>query len=194
MLDAIRANQLDPCPDGVRALVGPFRLVLACPLRDRELLLARSCPLELVIELELERAGPRLCVFADETRRELYRVLRQVPGVGMRSALAVLDCGEAHDVLRAVAGADSSFFRGVPGLGAGRISSIVTVLRRRYPGRLPAAVPVPVEWLVSAREALVASGLRADAAETLLVASLDDHLPVGSDKWAETVARACAPA
>jgi Holliday junction resolvasome RuvABC DNA-binding subunit len=110
--------------------------------------------------------------FSSSERRRLYQALRAVTGIGRRSALLALDCGEVIDTLRAVAGQDNSYFRGVPGLGASRITKIFAELEQRYKDALPEALPLPVLWWVEARDALLHLGLDLTQAERLLRAAI----------------------
>ena len=122
-----------------------------------------------VLEIDGDRlARPVLVGFASEERRILYGNLRSLPGIGRRSALAVLDCGENLDILRAVSGADDEFFRQVPGLGAKRIEALIANLRKSYEGALPRPLDVPVAAWVEARDALESEGLSRSEAEEKL--------------------------
>ena len=178
MLDALICDQVHERPGGLRARCGSFVLSLECPRRDAEELLEMEAPMVVFCQLEARDEELRLCGFASEERRDLYRALRAVPDIGRRSALLALDCGEARDVLRAVAGHDRDFFRGIPGLGPKRIEAILRHLRRTYDGELPNPVPrVPTAWLVEAREALESAGRGAEEAELCVLGVLERERP-----------------
>lgn len=172
MLDALAAERIEPTEAGVRLLCGFVALTVTCSRRDAQALLDADRPTVVYCELELADETLTLVGFCDERRRELYRALRRVGGIGRASALAVLDCGEELDVLRAVAGKDAAFFRGVPGLGPKRISVIIADLERRYRSSLPVPLAGPTRVAVEARDALINSGWEHDAADRAVCAHI----------------------
>jgi Holliday junction resolvasome RuvABC DNA-binding subunit len=122
-----------------------------------------------VLEIEGERpAQPLLLGFSSERRREMYLLLRSLSGIGRKSALLVLDCGETTDILRAAAGDDARFFQQVPGLGKKRIDDLLKNLQKKYKGQLPQALPLPVTEWVEARQALLGTGMTLREAEEAL--------------------------
>jgi Holliday junction resolvasome RuvABC DNA-binding subunit len=161
VIDALLPDIVRPHEDGLRVVFPGYSLAVTCPSRDAEWLLGQSGePILTLVEIDGDRlATPVLLGFASEGRRRLYRVLRDLPGIGRRSALNVLDCGETTDILRAVSGEDGEFFRQVPGLGNKRIEALIARLRKSYQGSLPEALPVAVREWVEAREALIGSGM-----------------------------------
>jgi hypothetical protein len=168
VIDALVPEQLEPGEAAglLLARCGPLSLVIECADRDGQHLVAGGPGDELTIELEREDLV--LVGFANRERRRLYRALRAVAGIGRRSALALLDCGEVGDTLRAVAARDAEYFRLVPGLGQKRIGAVIAQLERRYDGALPRPLPVAVRSWVEARDALVLEGESFDRAEELL--------------------------
>lgn len=170
MIDALVADLLYPRAGGLRAVCGPLSLALDCPSNDSERLLADADPvIWTILEIDGDRvATPVLVGFASEERRRLYENLRALPGIGRRSALMVLDCGENLDILRAVSAGDKEFFRQVPGLGSKRIDGLIANLRKSYEAALPRPLHVPVAVWVEARSALESRGMPAAEAERLL--------------------------
>jgi Holliday junction resolvasome RuvABC DNA-binding subunit len=187
MLDRLRAERAELCEGGVRVAVGPVTLLFTCATRDGSRLATCSEP-ELICQVEFDQDGPHAICFADEERRGLYRALRSVNGIGRASALAVLDCGEVSDTLRAVTGADNAYFRAVPGLGKTRIAAVLAELGSRYRTALPAPLSVPVGWLVEAREALASGGADAFTAELALLAALREQTPDSIEAWLDLLA------
>lgn len=168
MLDAFSPDSLTLSDVGLKAKVGPLVLEVECAERDAQRLIEAAEGAEVYCQLETDDGDFHLVGFASENRRELYRALRRVSGIGRRSALVVLDCGEAVDILRAVSGKDKAFFRSVPGVGEKRIAAIVRELEKRFKGALPKPVPVPVATWVEARDALLAHVLDPHEADRLL--------------------------
>lgn len=142
MLASVLASNVQLAEEGARAICGPVTFAVNCSSRDAEALSGAPGPVEIHCQVEVQDEQMSLVGFCDSARRDLYRALRQIPGIGRRSALAVLDCGDRLDILRAVAGADQQFFREVPGLGAKRIGSLIEQLERRYHEALPRPLSV----------------------------------------------------
>jgi len=183
MLDAIRPEKIEPSAAGLKVSFGMCTLSVDCAQRDAQRLLDSENP-EICCQLETDDAGFHLLGFATEERRRLYQGLRAVNGIGRRSALVVLDCGETVDVLRAVSGKDKLFFRSVPGVGPKKIDAIINTLGKRYKDALPAAIPVAVTDWVEARDAILNHGLTPLQADQLLhkaaVAGMDAERLLGA--------------
>lgn len=152
MLDSFATDAVEPSERGVLARVGTFVLDVECSERDASQVGDGST---IHCQVETDDGEFHLVGFANVGRRDLYRALRRVSGIGRRSALVVLDCGEEVDILRAVAGKDASFFRSVPGVGPRRIEAIIEELEKRFRGTLPSPVPVRVADWITARDAIV---------------------------------------
>jgi Holliday junction resolvasome RuvABC DNA-binding subunit len=168
VLDALIVHELTATDDGLRAMTGWAAFAVRCSRRDQQLLLQAGADVGTVAILtvfELADDTAALVGFANEQRRELYRAVRRINGIGRQSAVAVLDCGEVSDILRAVAGDDHAFFNDVPRLGAKKITALCAELARYYQRSLPDPVPVPVRWVVDAREALAHEGINLTSAE-----------------------------
>lgn len=173
MLDVIYASHVELRDAGVSALVGPVALAVTCAQRDGDAMVAAAAPVPVACCVELQDEQLTLVGFASAERRALYRALRGVNGIGRRSALAVLDCGEVLDILRAVAGRDNAFFREVPGLGPKRVGAMFDELERRYRQSMPRKLNGSVSWTVQAREALTVEGVSHDAADGAAVAAVE---------------------
>lgn len=167
MIDGLLISGAEATEDGVRVLVGPILLSLATTPRDSELIGAAGSG-RIHCHLEIDDGRPLLIGFLEEADRELYRAMREVSGVGPRTALAVLGAGRARDLLRAVAAGEDAHLTRAPGVGSARARKIISHLSARYGGRLPAPVPAPVGAWVVAREGLVSGGIDEDRAEALL--------------------------
>jgi Holliday junction DNA helicase RuvA len=178
MIDSLIPTAIWLSEDGVRLRCGDAIFAVECSHRDAERL-DGSAEAVLVI-LEVSEDALSLVGFSSESRRRLYRALRAVSGIGRRSALLVLDCGESLDTLRAVAGGDTAYFLDVPGLGKARIGAVMAELERRYKGALPSPLPIPVRAWVDARDALLHDGLSVDEAESRLRTTMDARAPSSS--------------
>jgi hypothetical protein len=166
MLDTLLVEEIIPSPDGVLLRVGPAIFVAEAAERDIDNLTSHVfCQLEAGDEMVL-------VAFSSVERRDLYRRLRKISGIGRRSALAVLDCGEVRDIVRAASAKEHTFWRGVPGLGAKRIAALETALAKY--GDRPRPVPCSVSAWVEARDSLVQGGLSLDDAEGKLWGVSDD--------------------
>jgi Holliday junction resolvasome RuvABC DNA-binding subunit len=168
MVDAIAADQIRPLAGGVRAMTGSIVWAVLTSERDAHNLEEANLPAIIFTELETSEDTISLVGFANEERRDLYRALRQINGIGRRSALMVLDCGEVRDVLRAVVAKEDEFFRHVPGLGKKRIELLIGQLSRAYQGALPRELKISVAVWVEARDGLLSLGIDESAAELFL--------------------------
>lgn len=172
MLDRIVIDNAEVHTDGLTTRLGPVWLSLFMP--DRAV--TETCqrldrgPVVLWLRLEMsaEEPEPVLVAFPDAASRDLYLVLRQISGIGRRSALATLGSGDLLDLLRAVAQRETGFFCQSPGIGRGRAELIIARLAERFAGALPRPLEVSVQEWVTARDGLVSSGWSHDQAEQAL--------------------------
>jgi Holliday junction resolvasome RuvABC DNA-binding subunit len=184
MYEAVIAQEITFAPDGVLLRAGHLVYFAECSNRDAERLAAQSGDQTVLCQVELTEEAQHMVVFASEERRKLYRALRKVSGIGRRSAILVLDCGEVIDTLRAVSGKDSTYFRGVPGMGPKRIEAVVAELEKAYKEAIPHPLPVPVMMWVEARDALMQQGLQVREAELKLRVGMEQAttLPKSSEE------------
>lgn len=175
MLDAMVADKIHLQPDGIRARIGAYVWNVTMSPRDVRYLLEQENP---VIYTDLEITSeqkPILTGFATQERKELYLRLRKIKGIGRKVGVLVLDCGEAIDILRAVNTPledDYAFFAGIPGLGAGRVGTVVVDLRKSYRHSLPTPIECPMSIWVEVRDALMTQGRSFREAEN----DMHDHL------------------
>lgn len=175
MIDGLLIAGAEPTADGVRVLVGPILVRLVTSARDQQAIIAAG-PAQVHCELEIDDGRPALVGFLAEEDRELYRCLRELSGVGPRTALAVTGLAPARDLLRAASAGDAGFLARAQGIGKARAEKIVAHLRARYGGRLPVAVGAPLAAWVEARDGLRSAGLGEDEAERrLAVAAAAGH-------------------
>jgi hypothetical protein len=184
MLDAVLADEIVVTEYGISARSGSLIYRVECAHRDAERLAAeRAVSRNISTDNDRsENAIPVIMEVADETiilvgfssteRRKLYRALRAVSGIGRRSALWVLDCGEVIDTLRAVAGKDQTYFQPVPGLGKARVGAIIMELEKRYKESIPKPLPLAVPIWVEARDAIMHSNPDILAAERQLLEAI----------------------
>lgn len=104
--------------------------------------------------------------FPDRERRELFRLLLEVRGVGPAAALAVLSSLPGDELLRAIAAQDAAPFLRVRGVGKKTAEQILLDLREKAPrllaesgrGTLSPRAPGPARRLEDAVRALVSIG------------------------------------
>lgn len=106
--------------------------------------------------------------FSSLERKTLYQGLKNVVGIGTRSALTILETGEVIDILRAVSGEDKEFLSGVPGVGDKRLDAIFDELEKRYKTAMPKPVGIPVSVWVETRTALIQDGYSLGEAEKII--------------------------
>lgn len=140
--------------------------------RESQLLVGAALPATVPTHLEWSDDGPLLVAFSDNDNQELYRVLRTISGVGVRTALHVLDSGTALDALRAASAKEEVYLMQVPGIGPSKAKQVVAGIRKAYGGRLPKPLPVPVLDWVAAREQIMHLGIDEHTAEQQLFDAL----------------------
>lgn len=178
MIDALMAESVIVHPWGVSLVSGPVVFAVEASERDSDHIEKSQFPCPVYCRMEVADDQINLIGFATPERRDLYLMLRSVQGIGRRSALMILNCGEVRDTLRAVAGADQSYFSGIPGLGQKRIGAVLDKLGKGYQS-LPNPLPVPVAVWVEARDSLIAEG-RGDG-ERLLVEAISEQEDIPQD-------------
>lgn len=189
MVSSLIVDELQPTATGIRFRSGPLVIDAACSERDRDELLAAGLPGEVAISISLDLVGhsliPSCFAFASDARRGLFISLTKIKGIGKQSAVAVLDCGEVDDTLRAAVSKDDGYFAPVPGLGKAKIALVIAELTKGYQGMLPEAIEAPVAALVEAREALVSGGAPPLQAELELLAALEaaPTPPKSAEAW-----------
>lgn len=169
VIDALVAESVIAREGGVSVVCGPVIFDVQTSSRDSDSLEAGDMPCPVYCRMETSDDQISLVGFSHPARRDLYLMLRTVKGIGRRSALMILDCGEVTDTLRAVAGQDEDYFSGIPGLGQKRIAAVLAALGKGYTS-LPNPLPLPVAVWVEARDALSARGV-VDA-ETVLMEAI----------------------
>jgi Holliday junction resolvasome RuvABC DNA-binding subunit len=184
VIDSILATSVLPGQGNLIAKVGSFNLAIEMSEKDIEYFLhfedyleaeyKNNFNLEIFIEVELKETTVQLIGFANKERRELYKALKNVPGIGSKSGLTILDCGEVIDILRAVSGKDFQFLREVPGVGAKRIEAIFKELEKKYQKALPKPLPINTTIWVEARSGIINSGNNFNDAEAMLFKAIDD--------------------
>ena len=110
--------------------------------------------------------------FIDEDKRELFRALVGVSGVGAGSARLILSASPAADLRGVIAGGDAKRLKSVKGIGAKTAERIIVDLKDKIkadPSALleqPAAVTTPA--FDEALEALVILGFQRQASQKAL--------------------------
>jgi Holliday junction resolvasome RuvABC DNA-binding subunit len=154
MLNTIRPDFIHLDEKGLVADLGPVTLLVETTDRDSQQIIRKDRPL-IYTHLEKDDTNFYLLGFSSEERRKLYQVLNKISGIGRRSALTVLECGECRDTLRAVASNDNDYFAQVPGVGKSRITAIISRLSRTYKDALPVASNISIRDWVVIRDALM---------------------------------------
>lgn len=172
MINSITPSKISPDQGKLIAYMDSFSLVISMSEKDMSFILDQEEMVEIFIEMELSETSIELIGFAQTNRRDLYRALKNVAGIGSKSSLIILDCGEVIDVLRAVSGKDNNFLKEVPGIGDKRIDQIFNELEKRYQKALPAPIPIAVKTWVEARSALVQSRVDFSKAELMIIEAI----------------------
>lgn len=172
MIDRFSTDEISATSSGVVFPVGSAHIAARCSQRDADHLGEAERPVVVWCELELRDERVELIAFSSEGRRQLYRDARRVSGIGVVSAVALLDCGEPIDILRAAVAGEREFFQGVPGLGPKKIALLSDALKRGGGGALPVELPIRVTAWVEARDLVISTlGCDENIAEAALRAT-----------------------
>lgn len=176
MISSIRPASIDTSEVGViLANLGLMTLEINASFRDQNAISEMDETVRSIcISTELDNEVPVLVGFSSTERKDFYRALRKIKGVGRQSALKVLDCGSVADTLRAVAAKDTTYFQEVPGIGAKRIEQVLLKLGTQYREVLPTPVTCTTSVWVAVRDAMVGSGMDEYEAEMRLMDALSD--------------------
>lgn len=101
--------------------------------------------------------------FADESERDLFRVLVGIPRVGPKLALAICGTLSPEDLQRAVAGGDDAALELVPGVGRKTAQKLLLELQNRLDA--PALGPAGATSTVLAEVRSALEGLGYDSGE-----------------------------
>lgn len=148
MLEMARSERVELNEDGVVFWTGPVAMKAGCSSRDGERIIETGL---LYLRMFVNEETALLCAFSDQERRDLFNILLKVKGIGVKTALLVLDLGERSDILRASISEDRAFFREIPGIGKARLALVFSSLQK-LPSPPPTEISV-TDW-VRARESL----------------------------------------
>lgn len=140
MIDKINADNYYYSTEGLQAEVGPWTLSLRTAVNDAEIIVEGRGPAW--VDFFIIDEHPTIFAFASEQRRDLFRQLLSINGIGPESALLILELGSDEEILLAVASKDQQFFRQVPGIGPARIKLLFQDLGKK--NSLPAPLPIPI--------------------------------------------------
>jgi hypothetical protein len=140
VIDKINADNYYYSAEGLEAEIGPWTLSLRTAINDAEIIVENRGPAWVDFMIIDER--PTVFAFASESRRDLFRQLLAISGIGPESALLIMELGSDEEILLAAASKDQQFFRQVPGIGPARIKILFQDLGKR--NSLPAPLPIPI--------------------------------------------------
>lgn len=195
MIERIRGTLLAIHDDALTVEVGGLALHVQVPLpvvqELRPIMTAvESSRPEVVLYTHLVMRPDSWLLFgflADESRR-LFRSLLGIPGVGPRTALAVLSHLPGAALLDAITSANPARLESVPGIGKRMAGRIVHELAGKISPATAAAPLVPGSAASDALGALLSLGVPQPEAGDLIRAALRDGAP--DDNAAELVTAA----
>lgn len=146
---------------------------------DEQLKLAIGTQCDLYIAEQIKEDAHELYGFADKSRRELFRLLISVNGVGPKAAMAILNIGNEGKVRTAIANGDVKYITAAQGVGKKVAERVVVDLKNKVGlevGEDATSFLGDVPEGDEAVEALVSLGYSsADAAQILR--GVDPNLP-----------------
>lgn len=151
--------------------------VLVC--HDEQQRLSAGLKCDLYIAEQIKEDSHELFGFMSKSRRQLFKLLLSVNGVGPKAAMAILNIGNEGQVRAAVAGGDTKFITAAKGVGKKAAERVVVDLKNKVglesgDGATDFLSDVPVGD--EAVQALMSLGHSAQDA-TLLLKGIDPDLP-----------------
>lgn len=86
---------------------------------------------DLYIAEQIKEDGHELFGFRNKSRRELFRLLNSVTGVGPKAAMAILNIGSEAQVRAAIAGGDAKFITAAQGVGKKVAERVIVDLKSK---------------------------------------------------------------
>jgi len=161
MIDYVSGTLVSKSPDRIVIDVGGVGISLLISLSTYNDVGQVGSVLKLFTHLYLREPTIELYGFSTVQEREVFRLLIQVSGVGVRLARTILSGMRPDQVRNAIAGKEVSRLAGVPGVGKKTAERLVVFLRDKaasFP--LTEAVASPEEQLRrDAQAALVSLGI-----------------------------------
>ncbi len=166
------------CLKGKLLVKEPTRLVLdvnsigfevKVPISTSERLPDINAEVNLLIQMEISKAGIELFGFLTQQELAIFRMITGMKGVGPRVALNLLSRYQPDEVVSAIERKDLKLIRSIPGIGEKKAQAILNLVDTRIketPG--PANQSQSSEIYQSAVNALISLGLsRKEAQERL---------------------------
>ena len=140
MIVFVEGTLEEKTPDRVVLLAAGLGYELAIPASAFDALPPRGQTVRLLAVEILREDSHQLVGFATESERQVFLRLNQIPGIGLKSALAVLSHLSIRDLNAAAAANDISRIAKVPGIGKKTAERIALELRGKMSkGELAAA-------------------------------------------------------
>ncbi len=86
---------------------------------------------DLYIAEQIKEDGHELFGFRNKSRRELFRLLNSVTGVGPKAAMAILNIGSEGQVRSAIANGDAKFITAAQGVGKKVAERVIVDLKNK---------------------------------------------------------------
>ena len=85
-------------------------------------------PLSLFCHLELNERGAKLYGFLSFEELELFKIIRNIQGVGPKAALEISSVGNLEKIKKEIEKGEAKFLDGIPGIGAKKAAKIILEL------------------------------------------------------------------
>lgn len=141
MISRLRGKIIEKSPTHVVVDVNGVGYLVSVPLTASASIKGEGEEAELYIQTEVREDAIQLFGFVTREEKELFRVLRDVQGIGPQTALAVLSSVSPEDFLRAVKEQNPSRFTGIPRVGKKTAERILLELKEKKFSFLDASMP-----------------------------------------------------
>jgi len=129
VISRLRGRVIEKTPTSVVIDVGGVGYLVSVPLTAGASL--RDDEAELFIQTEVREDAFQLFGFLTREDRELFRILRDVQGIGPQTALAILSSVSPEEFCRAVREQNPARFLGIPRVGRKTAERILLELREK---------------------------------------------------------------
>ncbi|HNQ77989.1 MAG TPA: Holliday junction branch migration protein RuvA [Acidobacteriota bacterium] len=160
MISRLRGRVIEKTPTYLVVDVGGVGYLVSVPVTASAALAGDEA--ELFIQTEVREDAIQLFGFVNREDRELFRLLRDIQGIGPQTALAILSSISPEDFCRAVREQNPGRFTGIPRVGRKTAERILLELREKKlsfvesysPGGLVPGKPDVFQDAVAALESL----------------------------------------
>lgn len=139
MISRLRGRVIEKSPTHLVIDINGVGYLVSVPLNAGASIQGEEA--ELFIQTEVREDAIQLFGFLTKEEKELFRILRDIQGIGPQTALAVLSSVSPEDFFRAVKEQNPSRFMGIPRVGKKTAERILLELKEKKFSFLDPSIP-----------------------------------------------------